>query len=202
VSAALIVRYRRIAAVRYWKPVQTGTNQDDDTRTVLTLSGEAGPVALDEGIRLPDPLSPHLAARRVGRRLDIAPLVALSQAQDPDTRWVVEGAGGVLVPINETTLMVDLMVELGMPAVVVARTALGTINHTLLTIEALRARQVDVAGIVMNGPPNDENRWSIETYGGVSVVGQLPRLDTVTADGLARQAEAVDPHGRLSRWLA
>ena len=77
--------------------------------------------------------------------------------------WIVEGAGGVLVPLNDRETMVDLMAALALPVVVVARTALGTINHTLLTLEALRRRRCSVAGVVMVGAPDAENRAAIET---------------------------------------
>jgi dethiobiotin synthase len=201
VSAALLLRYRPIGRVRYWKPIQTGTVVDDDTQTVASLAG-CGPAAvLDQGIRLPDPLSPHLAASRVGQRVGLEPLVDLGASQAPDDRWIVEGAGGVLVPINESTLMVDLIRRLGLPAVVVARTSLGTINHTLLTLEALRARDVPVAGVVMNGAPNPDNRASIQSYGRVQVLGELPLVEPCTPETLARHAHAVDPEARLAGLL-
>jgi len=103
----------------------------------------------------------------------------------------------VLVPINESTLMVDLMRQLELPALVVARSTLGTINHTLLTLEALRARGVSIAGVVMNGPPNDDNREAIEVYGAVQVIGQVPAFDRIDAETVGRIAQAIDPGGRL-----
>lgn len=99
--------------------------------------------------------------------------------------WIVEGAGGVLTPLNDTQTMANLMVRLGLPAVVVARTTLGTINHTLLTIEALRARSLHVAGVVMVGDLNSDNRAAIERYGKVDVLGEMPRFDPLTPSRLA-----------------
>ena len=90
----------------------------------------------------------------------------MAATQAPSEHWIVEGAGGVLVPINESDLMVDLIAALALPAIVVARTTLGTINHTLLTLDALRARLIIVAGVVMVGPRNPDNREAIEVVRG------------------------------------
>jgi dethiobiotin synthetase len=115
---------------------------------------------------------------------------------------VVEGAGGLLVPISDTSNMADLISRLGLPAVIVARTALGTINHTLLTIEALRRRSIHAAGVIMVGVPNPDNRDAIERYGHVDVLGVMPGLEPLTAGSLAAWAAAeLDPDGRLARFL-
>lgn len=190
VSAALLHGLRSRIGVRYWKPVQTGIEQDDDTRTVAWLAGCQPRELFAAGIRLPRPLSPHLAARLDGRVIALDDLVTLASAQPPGELWVVEGAGGVLVPLNDTQLMVDLAAALALPVVVVARTTLGTINHTLLTIEALRRRALAVAGVVMVGEPNEENRRAIERYGRVMVAGGLPLLSPLTPDALQRVAPA------------
>jgi dethiobiotin synthase len=187
--------------LRYWKPIQTGIEDDDDSREVGRLAACTGDDVWDTGIRLPKPVSPHLAARLSGRRIDLQPLIASIREQPPSISWIVEGAGGTLVPVNEDELMVDLMVSLALPVVVVARTRLGTINHTLLTIEALRARSLTVAGIVMIGDPSPENADAIETYGRVPVVGQLPLLDPLTPESLGRCALSLDAGGRLGGFL-
>ena len=95
---------------------------------------------------------------------------------------IVEGAGGVLVPVNDSQTMADLMVMLGLPVIVAARSTLGTINHTLLTIEALRGRELRVAGVVMIGDSNADNRAAIEHYGNVAVVAEMPRFDPLTPE--------------------
>lgn len=202
VSAALLCRYRRDAALRYWKPVQTGIEQDDDTADVRRLAACADREILTEGVRLPAPLSPHLAAKLGGSTIDLDRLMAVIEAQPPTDRWIVEGAGGVLVPLNGSDLMIDLMVRLGFAAVVVARSGLGTINHTLLTLQALGSRAVRVAGVVMVGPPDRENRLAIERHGRVSVVGELPTLDPLAPEALGRWAETfLDADGRLLEFL-
>jgi dethiobiotin synthase len=176
-SAALMLRYPEAC---YWKPVQTGP--DDDSAEVRRLSG--GQV-LDEGIRLPDPVSPHLAARLAGMTIEIP-----SRARDGAV-YIVEGAGGVLVPLNASQTMVDLMARFGLPVIVAARTSLGTINHTLLTIEVLRARGLRVAGIAMVGAGNADNRAAIEHYGNVAVIAEMPHFDPLTPEALGRWAKTL-----------
>jgi dethiobiotin synthetase len=171
-SAALMLRYPEAC---YWKPIQTGP--DDDTREVGRLSG--GQV-WDEGIRHPDPVSPHLSHKRIDLR---------SILPSRDAVYIVEGAGGVLVPVNESETMADLMVLLGLPVIVAARTTLGTINHTCLTLEALRARKLRVAGVVMIGDANADNRAAIEKYGKVAVIAEMPKFDPLTPESLQAWAE-------------
>lgn len=166
----------------YWKPVQSGCDEDSDAGTVRILAA-AGPARIHPSRwLLRAPLSPHEAARLEGVRIDLEDFT-LPAARCP---LVVEGAGGVLVPLNERHLMVDLMVRLGLPALVVARSTLGTINHTLMTLEALRRRSIAVAGVVMVGPANPANRAAIAHYGQVRVLAEMPALDGVTAEALGR----------------
>jgi dethiobiotin synthetase len=196
------MRRYRARTLRYWKPIQTGIEQDDDSRAVRSLAALDNEEIWDEGIRLPRPVSPHLAARLSGRRIELDPLVRRANEQPSSARWIVEGAGGVLVPVNETALMIDLMVSLALPVVIVARTTLGTINHTLLTIEALRARQLTVAGVLLVGDTSPENSDAIQTYGRVSIAGHIPALNPLTPDALARAAKVLDQDGRLAQYLS
>jgi malonyl-CoA O-methyltransferase len=143
----------------YWKPVQTGWPDDDDTKTV-------GARRSLPGLRFRDPVSPHLAAAREGRPITLDAI--LEPVRGFEGTLVVEGAGGALVPLGDGLIQTDLMVALGLPVVVVARDVLGTINHTLLTVEALRARGLAVKGVVLLG--GGANRASIETFGRVAVI--------------------------------
>lgn len=199
VSAALMHRYRgQVPGLRYWKPVQTGTSEDDDTATVARLGGCRVTETLDAGVRLPNPVSPHLAARRSGSRIEIDSLVTRIAQEPAGGGWIVEGAGGVLVPLNERDTIVDLIAQLALPVVLVARSTLGTINHTTLTIEALRARALPLAGVVAVGPPDQENCDAIVRYGRTRMLGQLPHLAELSAASLQRWAEhALDPDGLL-----
>jgi dethiobiotin synthetase len=201
-AAALLRRLRGSVHLRYWKPIQTGIETDDDTSEVCRLAECRSDEVFARGVRLPRPLSPHLSARLSGQVIDIVDLLASIRGQPQSDRWIVEGAGGVLVPLNDTALTIDFMVALHLPVVVVARSTLGTINHTLLTLEALRARRLTVAGVVLVGDRNPENRRAIECYGRVAALGELPRLDPLTPQALAQWADGeLDPHGRLTEWL-
>jgi dethiobiotin synthase len=174
-AAALMHRFRGVWPLRYWKPIQTGIEIDDDTATVRRLGVCSDDEVFNQGVRLQKPVSPHLAAHWAGRRIDLVELRGLI-GHDEDTTWIVEGAGGLLVPINEAQTMADWITHLALPVLVVARSGLGTINHTLLTLEALRARSLRVAGVMMIGEPNADNRAAIEQYGRVPVVAEMPFL--------------------------
>jgi dethiobiotin synthase len=158
----------------YWKPIQTGTEADSDSRTVETLAGIARERFLPEVYQFAPAISPHLAARQAGVRIDLAKLDL--PADFGNAPVIVEGAGGVLVPINETELMVDMIRQVGLPVLLAARSSLGTINHTTLSLAALRNAGLTVAGVVIIGAPNSDNRAAIEEYGNVQVVGEIPWL--------------------------
>jgi dethiobiotin synthase len=143
----------------YWKPVQTGWPEDDDTATV-------GARHSLPGLRFRDPVSPHLAAEREGKRIRLGEILA--PVRDFEGTLVAEGAGGLLVPLAPDLMQTDLILALELPAVVVARDELGTINHTLLTLEALRARDIAIRGVVLMG--GSKNRPAIERYGEVAVI--------------------------------
>jgi len=177
-SAALMLRY---PGACYWKPIQTGP--DDDTGEVRRLS--SGRV-LDQGVRHPDPVSPHLSRNPIDLNALVGRISRPAAGVSPPC--IIEGAGGVLVPVNQSQTMVDLMALLGLPVVVATRTALGTINHTLLTLEALRARGLRVAGVVMIGDANADNRGAIERYGGVLILGEMPWFDPLTRECLRKWA--------------
>lgn len=164
----------------YWKPVQAGVDPEGDKETVARLGNLAHTRILPEAYRLTTPASPHLAARIDGVEVRLEKL-ALPQVDGP---LVVEGAGGVLVPVSETLLMADLFAHWQLPVILCARTALGTINHSLLSIEALRSRGVPIAGIAFIGDPHEENERIIPQLAKVPSLGRLPRLDPLDAASL------------------
>ena len=172
----------------YWKPVQAGTEPETDTETVRRLAEVPEDRILPEVYVLKEPLAPHEAARREGISIDTARLVA---PQD-DRLLIVEGAGGLLVPLNEQDYVIDLIEDLNLPVILVARSTLGTINHTLLSLEALRRRALVVAGVVINGPESPHNRAAIERYGRTQVIAEIPRLDPVTRSALRQIAPEFD----------
>jgi dethiobiotin synthetase len=167
----------------YWKPVQSGVLEGTDSKFVAGLTGLPDSHFLPETYLLQEPLSPHEAARIDGIS------ISLNNINLPDSRirpLVVEGAGGVMVPLNGQHLMLDLMKHLALPAVIVARSSLGTINHTLLTLHALRSRAIPVLGIVMNGEKNPANRRAIEIYGQTSVLAEIPWLPTLNQETITQ----------------
>lgn len=161
----------------YWKPVQTGAIEGTDRASVRLWAAPLEQQLLPERYCFDPPVSPHLAAREAGIRIA---LEAFGFPEAPANRtWIVEGAGGAMVPLNEHNLMLDLMRQLELPVIVAARTMLGTINHTLLTLAALRDANLSVRGVVMIGAENIENSRAIEHYGGVRIVGNIPILDRI-----------------------
>ncbi len=131
---------------------------------------------MPEAYVLPDALAPHEAARRAGIAIDMAKLVP----PPCDRPLVVEGAGGLMVPLDDQFYVIDLARDLGLPLILVARSTLGTINHTLLSLEAIRRRGLPLAGVVINGPETPHNRAAIERYGQVEIIAEIPRLDPLT----------------------
>ncbi|HMO68521.1 MAG TPA: dethiobiotin synthase [Novosphingobium sp.] len=165
---------------RYWKPVQSGLEDATDSEEVARLT--AGRVEiLPEAWRLVTPCSPHQAARIDG--VTITP-ESLTLPQDGGP-LVVEGAGGLLVPLTDTVLTIDQFARWGLPVVLVARTALGTINHSLLSLEALAARGILCAGVIFSGEANPASEQAIISFGQCRHLGRVPRLDPLNAERLA-----------------
>jgi dethiobiotin synthase len=160
----------------YWKPVQAGTEPETDSATVRRLAEVPEDRILPEAYVLPDAMAPHEAARRAGVELDMARL----EAPDCDGLLVVEGAGGLLVPLTDDASMIDLAADLDLPIILVARSTLGTINHTLLSLEAIRRRGLPLAGVVITGPETPHNRAAIERYGQIEIIAEIPWIDTVS----------------------
>ena len=164
----------------YFKPIQTGTNEGSDS---LEVQKQSNAKIYPEVYSYRDPLSPHLAAMIENNVIDMNKIV-LPRA----SHLIIEGAGGVLVPMNGKYLMVELIKKLDAPVILVARTTLGTINHTLLSLEALRSRNIQVLGVIMNGEKNLQNSKAIEFYGRTSVLADFPKLDNVSMSTLQRVA--------------
>lgn len=163
----------------YWKPVQAGDDDGGDKDRVAAL-GVPKQRILPEAYRLKTPCSPHRAARIDGIAIDLAQLV-LPGGGGP---LVVEGAGGALVPVTDDVLYADIFAQWGAPAVIVAATRLGTINHSLLTIEALRARKVSILGVAFVGEPEPDSEATVCAIGKVARLGRLPRLASLTPQSL------------------
>lgn len=167
----------------YWKPIQTGAIEGTDRRTVIQLAEISEAQTLPECYCFDPPVSPHLAAEASGVRIDLA---RIQPPRDLGRPIVVEGAGGILVPINDSDLMLDLARSVGFPILIAARAALGTINHTLLTVRALACAGLPIKGIVMIGHRNRDNERSVEHFGALPVVGWIPWLDEINRETLLR----------------
>ena len=179
----------------YWKPVQSGLTEGmSDRDTVQQLTGFADDRFFPCRHQLAAPLSPHEAARR--EEVEIA--LEDFSLPSSDRPLVVEGAGGVLVPLNDTALMIDLMGRLGLPVIVTARSTLGTINHTLLSLAALRQANLTIAGVILNGPPNAANKQAIEFYGKVPLLAELPTFDRLSTEALLETSPLIPTHN----WTA
>lgn len=164
----------------YWKPVQAGLDDGADRDHVARLAGVPADHILPEAYRLNTPCSPHRAAEIDGVVIDLA------QLSLPHVRpLVVEGAGGALVPVTRNTTYADVFAWWNLPVIVVARTALGTINHSLLTFEALRSRGVPIHGVAFVGEANEDSEATICAMGEVKRLGRLPMLDHLDAASLA-----------------
>jgi dethiobiotin synthetase len=167
----------------YWKPIQSGTADGTDTMCVASLTGLPPDRFLPEAYVLREPLSPHRAA-------EIDGIVLRAEALDipagiPRGRTlIIEGAGGVLVPVTRDMLQAALFARWNAPAILVARTALGTINHTLMTLETLRARAIRVQGVVFVGDAMPDTEATIVGFGKVKRLGRLPFLDTPSPESL------------------
>jgi malonyl-CoA O-methyltransferase len=211
VSAALLWRLAGKRPLAYWKPIATGSAEGRDAETVGDLLGvgRAGAPAVEilpETYLFREPISPHVAARHEGRVVDPHRVVrdfAAHRRAVPGRALLVEGVGGLLVPLTDDGfLLTGLLAALALPCVLVARSSVGTINHTLLALEAARVRGLRIAGVVMSGAPHPENRRAIERFGQVEVLGELPFLAPLSSSTLAAAARALDPDDRLVELLA
>jgi dethiobiotin synthetase len=163
---------------QYFKPIQTGSEEGTDSNFVKKI---AKVQVYKESYIYQAPISPHLAARQEDQEINIKN-IKLPIADN----LIIEGAGGVLVPINSKFLMIDLIKQLKIPVIIVSPARLGTINHTLLTIKALNLRKIEILGVIMNGfsELDKGNIEAIEFYGKVKVLSSFPNLKKITNDSL------------------
>ena len=155
-------------AADYWKPIQAGDLGNSDSHKVKSLISNPKSQIFDNSYRLTTPVSPHLAAALDGIIIDLQKITAPETAN----HLVIEGAGGIFVPLNETATVADL-IQSDYKVIVVSRHYLGSINHTLLTIEALQNRQINIAGIIFNGDENQSSESIILNKTGVDCIGRI-----------------------------
>ncbi len=152
----------------YWKPIQAGDLENSDSHKIKSFLSNKKTVIHPNSYALNTPASPHLAAEIDGITID------LNQITEPETanHLVVEGAGGVFVPLNSKDCVIDL-VQPDYKVIVVSRHYLGSINHTLLTIEALQNRKITIAGIIFSGDENKATEQIIQTKSGLNCIGRI-----------------------------
>jgi dethiobiotin synthetase len=172
----------RLLDAYYWKPVQAGNEGETDSETVRRLSGSAQERILPERWRLTTPASPHLSAERDGLVIDPGALDPPASLARP---LVIEGAGGLMVPLTRKALQIDVFARWDAPVVLCARTSLGTLNHSLLSIEALRRRGIDILGLAFIGEANADSEAIICEMGHVRRLGRLPWLAPLMASTLS-----------------
>ena len=164
----------------YWKPIQSGPFEETDSETVVRISGVSPERILPEAYRLQQPLSPHRSAALDGVTIQTEKL-KLPQTQ---SFLIAELAGGILVPLRKDLLQIEIVHTWGLPVLLATRSTLGTINHTLLTLEALRAREINIFGAICIGPVNTPNEEAIEHFGHIEVLGRIPLLQQIDRTSL------------------
>lgn len=179
VASAMLVQ---ALGANYWKPVQSGVDGMVDTRTVQKLTDLPDERFFPESYVLTEPLSPHRAAELDETAIDMKSL----RIPASDRTLIIEGAGGLLVPMTRKNLQINLFRAWDVPVILCARTGLGTINHTLLSVEALWNRRMKLHGILFVGEDNPDNIATIADFSGVKVLGRLPVLEELNAANLQK----------------
>jgi len=190
-SAALMRRYRHLRH-KYWKPVQTGA--DNDTGTVQSIAELGSRRFIKPLYSFHEPLSPHRAGELDGVEIDLSLIVETFRELSSEGPLLLEGAGGLFVPLNRKFTWADFLQKTALPVILAARSGLGTINHSLLTVRALESMGIPLAGIVFNGPINPDNRQTVSDFTGCKNVLSLDYRSTADLDEF-------DPDGVFEKYL-
>ena len=171
----------------YWKPIQAGDLAQSDTLTVKSLISNPISNVHPEQYRLNHPLSPHLAAKLDGIEIDLNAF-KLPEIQN---NLIVEGAGGLMVPLNDEYLIIDLIKRFNLQVIVISKHYLGSINHTLLTIDTLKQHRIPIKGIIFNGEPNEESERYILNYGRIENLGSIPAMNALDKNAIIEAGNAL-----------
>jgi dethiobiotin synthase len=177
----------------YWKPIQTGWlsgEGDSDTRDVVALSGCK---SYPESYLFNEPLSPHAAAKIDGAEID----ESMIKIPEHDGILIIEGAGGLMVPLNHRTLYIDLLAQWKLPVILVLRHYLGNINHTLLSLEALKQREIPIVGLIEQGDPLPDTMEAIHQFGGIKILLSIPELPAIDTEVITTYADQLMP---VDQW--
>jgi dethiobiotin synthetase len=171
----------------YWKPIQSGDLHQSDTLKVKNLVSNGAKKFHPEAYRLTQPFSPHYSAELDGVEIN------LNSIQLPETHnnLIVEGAGGLMVPLNQRDLIIDLIKKIGLEVILVSKNYLGSINHTLLSVEALKSRNIPIKGIIFNGEANETSESIIKKITGLNVIAHIPALEKINKENVKHIAENV-----------
>lgn len=172
----------------YWKPVQSGALEDSDTETVRRLISNTTTRFHPEAYRLTQPLSPHAAAEIDGVRIEMSRI----NVPDSDNTLIIELAGGLMVPLNDRDLTIDWVAQSGLPVVLVSRNYLGSINHTLLSVEACRNRKIPLLGLIINGPSVPATEQFILNYSGLQCLGRIGQETGITKEIVKTYANQIN----------
>lgn len=185
VASAIIVQ---ALGADYWKPVQSGDLHDSDTMKVQRWTAHPDTTFHPETYRLKTPMSPHAAAEIDDVHIDMNAF-SLPETQN---HLIVEGAGGLIVPLNEKDTMLDLMENLNLPSILVSRHYLGSINHTLMSIALLKQRNIPIAGILFNGKEHPTTEAIITKMSGVSIIGRIGELSQINHESISNEAKKLE----------
>ena len=168
----------------YWKPLQSGDLDFSDTDRVIAMVNENHDFTFPEAYRLAYPISPHASAERAGITMDMDKIKTPSH----NSTLIIEGAGGLLVPLRYDTLYVDIIPQFEAEVILVSRHYLGSINHTLMSIDALKSRNIKVKGILFNGSEVPETEKAISHYAPWPILGRINETHEPNASFVAEQA--------------
>lgn len=184
VSAILVEKLQ----ADYWKPIQSGDLAQSDSKKIAELISNKKTVIHKETYRLTQPLSPHLSAKLDGISIE------LDTFYRPETsnHLIIEGAGGLMVPLNAKELIIDLIKRLDIEVILVSENYLGSINHTLLSLAVLKQSNIPVKGIIFNGEENAETQNYISNFSGISSLGEIPKLTHINSTTVRKCADLID----------
>jgi dethiobiotin synthetase len=185
ITSAILVEYLK---ADYWKPIQSGDLDHSDTNKVQNLVSNTQTKFHPESYRLTQPFSPHYSAQ-----LDDV-TISLDEINIPETanNLIIEGAGGLMVPLNQEDLIIDLIKKLDVEVILVSKNYLGSINHTLLSIEALNSRNVPIKGIIFNGESTPASEDIILKRSGLNVIGRILNLENVSKETVLELTKTID----------
>ncbi len=181
----------------YWKPVQSGTDDGTDTQTVCKLLSLKKNRYLPEVYKFKAPVSPHWAAEKESQEIDPDKLIIPKR----DELLIIETAGGLMVPLNRNLLQIDQLKVWDLPIILVAKTGLGTLNHTLLSLEALKNRNLNVIGIVLNGLPHEDNPKTLEDFGNTQILAKLPIFNKLNSNILTKEWDQQQLREKLKEYI-